>query len=65
MSPAPNQFSLHHGAGVKLDDNFSVVTAIALDNAVAYTSLPIPLGRLYQLKVLHPGIIVSSIININ
>ena len=59
MSLAPNQFSDRHGPGVKLKENFTTVSAIAIENAVAYTSLPIPLGRLYQLKVLKPGIIVS------
>ena len=57
-----NYFSTRHGSGVSLSENDTVVTAIALDNAVAYTALPIPVGRLFQLKNIEPGIIVSNMI---
>ena len=60
MELASSQFSPRCGPGVELKENFTVVSAIAVDNAVTYTSLPIPPGRLYQLKVLKPGIIVSE-----
>ena len=58
----PNHFLDRHGSGVILEDNDTVVTSIAVDDAMAYTALPIPLGTLYQLKVLKPGIIVSQYI---
>ena len=59
---ANNYFSTRHGPGVSLSEKNTTVTAIDLQNAVAYTALPIPVGRLFQLKNINPGIIVSSII---
>ena len=56
-----NHFSTRHGPNVALSENNTVVRATSYDNAVAYTAQPIPLGRLFQLKCLKPGIIVSSL----
>ena len=57
-----NYFSTRHGPGVSLSENNTVATAIDIQNAVAYTALPIPVGRLFQLKCIKSGIIVSSMI---
>ena len=54
-----NCFSPRHGGGVTLSENATVATATRVDDAMAYTALPVPVGRLFQLKCLKPGIIVS------
>jgi hypothetical protein len=56
-----NHFSSHHGSGVTLSEDNTIATAVAIDHAMAYTSQPIPVGRLFQLKCLNPGIIVSEL----
>ncbi len=56
-----NYFLSRHGPGVNLSEDSTVVTATANDSAVAYTTLPIPLGRLFQLRCFKPGIIVSTL----
>jgi len=61
IAPDNNYFSTRHGVGVTLSEKNTIVTATAQDNAVAYTVLPIPPGRLFQLKCLTPGTIVSTI----
>ena len=60
--PECNYFSTRCGPGVSLSENNTVATAIDIQNAVAYTALPIPVGRLFQLKCIKSGIIVSSMI---
>ena len=55
-----NSFSSRHGAGVTTSGEIPLtVTAIGQNNAVAYTSLPVLTGCMFQLKVIRSGILVS------
>ena len=45
-----------------LSEGATVATATSVQNAVAYTALPVPVGRPFHLKCLQSGIIVSTTI---
>ena len=53
-------FSDMHGPGVNLSENNTVITAVGMDSAMAYTDMPIPVGKPFAMKVLNSGIIVSN-----
>ena len=55
-------FSSRHSSGVALSEGATVATAKNVQNAVAYTALPVPVGTLFHLKCLQSGIIVITTI---
>ena len=58
---APNYFSSIHGVGLELEERATVVTRVDghTDYLIAYGTFPVPLGRIFQLKVIQKGSIVS------
>ncbi len=60
--PAPTHYfsPTRIGSGATLSQAGTVVTANAIHNAIAYTSNAIPVGKIFQIKCLTVGTLVSS-----